>query len=921
MGRLEVCFAGCWGTVCSHSFSRKDAAVACHQLGLPAVGARMFHSNNGLIGPIWLYDLNCTGNELSLFDCPHYHNDNPFSVYRSYVDYNLCDHSADVHVVCLEPTPKCNTGDVRLANGSNEGTVELCLGEQWVTVDGDILWTTDTSCTSTVCKQLGYSPSNATAYISPYSSPAVTNGVVLFGCHCNAWATKLVDCDYYPLYQYQSYIYNDNYRANVVCKATSHSVCSDGSVRLTGGSTQYGGRVEVCAHGSWGGVGCDYWDSRDASVVCNQLGYQSVGPIAYCVYAIDSAPAWLQGLLCTGNEYSFFNCSTTRLPFIDILIGYDFFAAAALCTENSSPQNCSDWDIRLANGPSPSQGRVEVCYKRQWGTICSDWGIEYSSIFANVICRQLGYSYYTSTLYPSSSFGGGSGGIYLHAPSLLCTGNESRLQDCFHPPIGYHWCSDHTLDIGLACQGSSANDTMYTQQCVSGAIHLVGGATNSEGRIEICLGGMWMTVQMWSLWDSRTTMVMCRQLGFPSSNAELVFSGMFGRGSGQTLWLNAECTGEESSVFDCLSEYYDYYQIYEVGTSWNHFYDIGLICKQAPEEQCRNGDVRLVDGIVDPKTVQGRVEVCYGNQWGAVYAYRYGLPWTLREASVVCRQLVKVPLALSAHSSSTDGSQLPERVSFSHFSCTGYEDKLIDCIHGPPGYYWYNEDPLTVSVSCQVSCNQCHHGTVRLVGGNSSYDGRVEVCESGCWGPVCIGDGGWTTREAAVVCKQLQFEPEGAVPRYYYSLPTPPLLTPHCIGNETSVFNCSKSVCHIQNYNYAGVMCSPVKHTSVKLSSATTMWTNSTQSTVLNNTLNNTLAAEAAVCQMTPIITVFSAVLTSLVITFCVLLSCIVLITIRITKKKRPWNNRNLIQLDEYCSGAMVLNECEAYEAVWVSRE
>ena len=60
-----------------------------------------------------------------------------------------------------------------------------------------------------------------------------------------------------------------------------------------------------------------------------------------------------------------------------------------------------------------------------------------------------------------------------------------------------------------------------------------------------------------------------------------------------------------------------------------------------------------------------------------------------------------------------------------------------------------------------VSCHQCQDGSIRLVGGNSSYEGRIEVCERGCWGPVCIGDGGWSSIEAAVACKQLQMDSQG----------------------------------------------------------------------------------------------------------------------------------------------------------------
>ena len=50
---------------------------------------------------------------------------------------------------------------------------------------------------------------------------------------------------------------------------------------------------------------------------------------------------------------------------------------------------CNHSGIRLKNGSTSMEGRVEVCLNGDWGTVCDD---EWTTVDANVACRQLGYS-------------------------------------------------------------------------------------------------------------------------------------------------------------------------------------------------------------------------------------------------------------------------------------------------------------------------------------------------------------------------------------------------------------------------------------------------------------------------------------------------------------------------------------------------
>ena len=89
------------------------------------------------------------------------------------------------------------------------------------------------------------------------------------------------------------------------------SVCSDGDVRLVGGSTAQEGRVEFCNDNTWGTVCDDSWDTADASVVCRQLGFLVTGAVSFsnAAFGQGTDPILLDDVNCIGTENRLADCS------------------------------------------------------------------------------------------------------------------------------------------------------------------------------------------------------------------------------------------------------------------------------------------------------------------------------------------------------------------------------------------------------------------------------------------------------------------------------------------------------------------------------------------------------------------------------------------------------------------------------------
>uniref|UniRef100_A0A3Q1H2L3 Lysyl oxidase homolog n=1 Tax=Acanthochromis polyacanthus TaxID=80966 RepID=A0A3Q1H2L3_9TELE len=375
--------------------------------------------------------------------------------------------------------------------------------------------------------------------------------------------------------------------------------------------------------------------------------------------------------------------------------------------------------VRLAGYPRKhNEGRIELFYKGEWGTICDD---DFSLANANVLCRQLGFVSATGWTH-SAKYGKGQGKIWLD--NVLCGGGEKSIELCKSRGWGNSDCT-HDEDAGVVCKDeripgfvdSNVIDAHVDENKIE-EVRLrpvVAMAKKklpiTEGVVEVKYKDGW--AQICDIgWTIKNTRVVCGMLGFPHERKvnKNFYKLYLERQKNYFHIHSVACLGTEVHLAACPLEF----SKANATSACTGGMPAVVSCMPGPLFMQNSGlkkklkissNVRLKGGS---RVGEGRVEVLKDNEWGTVCDDR----WNLQSASVVCREL-----GFGSAKEALTGGRLGQGMGpiyMNEVKCVGQERSIWNC-------------PFK-----NITSEDCHHMEDAAVRCNIPYMG-LENTETWYW--------------------------------------------------------------------------------------------------------------------------------------------------------------------------------------------
>ncbi|RDD36070.1 Scavenger receptor cysteine-rich domain superfamily protein [Trichoplax sp. H2] len=392
-------------------------------------------------------------------------------------------------------------------------------------------------------------------------------------------------------------------------------------------------------------------------------------------------------------------------------------------------------DIRLTGGRNNSEGNVEIYHNGTWGAICDKYFDEEDAI---VFCRQLGFATLVD-IYCCSTFDRYQNAtnqktIYW-VDNLDCTGYETHINQCLFTQWQNDKCSgDHFKDLDFNCK--IALDLFV--RVLDDPCLLLSSCQHGQCKMD----------------DQNAAYCECYK-GYTGEACDIVDSCF-----SSPCPLNATCVNYKKNGYSCMCPQ-GYY---------------GKYCHQGI---VKDSDIRLINKT---SPSEGVLQIYKSGRWTEICVRSFNYA----EANVACYQLGYLG-AVSGHCCQFSVSRTDSKICTNSFRCHGTEKSIANCqqikqsnqvtqvdvsirctnnpcliqrfcVHGkcrPLNRYRY--ECLCDAGFTGQRCDQANqiNGSIRLAGGRTEWQGRLEMIYRGRWLPVCPHEFNVMSALVSTVCKQL----------------------------------------------------------------------------------------------------------------------------------------------------------------------
>ncbi|RDD38528.1 Deleted in malignant brain tumors 1 protein [Trichoplax sp. H2] len=748
-GEILIFHNGVWGGFCYDNFTKQVGEVICRQLGFHRyVWHTCCFGGRESFAKVWITGMRCSGQESNITQCD--------------ISYG-------------PDTSKCRGATILTCEKKNPKDFS-CIHGEVVHSDQGRRCDCDPGYFGKHCEYMAlchWKPcKNSGTCIDKFRNVSDIYKATYYECHCSN-----------PYYGKQCHL----------------GPAKDGSINTVIPYFQpeqyYAGRIKIYLQGIWYSFCRQHFSLNAANVICQQQGYGKA--ISFSTnYPIGQPDALMTNLRCTGYESSILECLYKLNPIsqnaaclpkdyvgINCSTTYDkcrgipcqngatcrtfWFGFKCQCPQYYTGLLCETYigpalegDLRLINGATLNEGRVEIFHNMKWSTVC---GNTITKQEGKALCHQLNLIFEGFTYH--AVFGKGHASVPIL--SLNCSNDKTKIKNCNLSPISSAARCNHNDDVGIICITKACvpnpcrngavcypNILDYYCHCVNGysgkncseaaegTLRLVNGTGFNSGNLEIYHDNVWGAICSRDFADA-SGLSVCQELGFINEE-NFYCCSEFGQHNG-TFWLhNIRCNDEDKKLIDCKFDSYN--------TMCSPSQVVGLRCRYGfcDSFPCQNG---------------GHCE----------YIYHLGI----RKGTCDCRRGFTGKLC--------EKIDHPKQITCADNPC----GPGSTCLDLALGYKCYCSDRY-YGKNCK---KEIINGIVRFYspyGVDNIRSGTVQIYFNGTWGTIC-SKSIFSRTSARVICKMLNYEVVQDVKTnsFFGSAPGRILFSNvQCTGNETSILDC-----------------------------------------------------------------------------------------------------------------------------------